>query len=1013
MCVLRNLCVAQRLDSSEIESKSAQNNVLVTANTQWNWDTFPFHSVYTTTNPDINFNIRNINTATDKYTGIINIKIPIFNIELSSEILPIYLSYCTSGIRADDLSSIVGLGWRLFAGGKISRAVRGEPDNFEQLAKTTTDISKWTEENHLKWYSEEWDTQPDLYYFEFPGTSGCFVFDAQKKAHSIPYQHVKIDFDEINNQFKIYDKNGTCYYFGTTESTWELFPINPGVETKECRKYTSVWYLDKIEFLNGDIVSFAYITGTQLSHKNNHRIVQLDYVPGSTKSLPMGSFDVAPTIINPGPKYLDRITYREQQIDFLYDSSGGDRQNMKKLNTITVSKITPSTNKLITRNIEFTYGTFKGSQRLKLTGVQERADESLIKPICSFEYYENIDAPARDSWAIDHWGFYNGPTERFSYYPDIQMVSEFDPNVIAPAFYIASRKPNLEYTRVQSLKKILYPNGGYKEFEYELHKGLNPQTRQMENAGGLRIQKITENDGISSTTSAYSYTYKDGRIYDESPYYILSCSKAISAKETRYTFYLSNRNLSNSADYFGATVVYSSVVETLPNKSSIKYEYIPLNDYKDLPGQLYLQSSNYATVVGVELKGRTPKTSLAWGRNLLRKRIIFDATGDEVASESFIYKADSTNMVCIPGYTMYYTLQKESGRPYVEHYLGEYYSVSCPLMLEQQITYKGKYTPSSKTMFLYKSNYLLSSVSKIEGDRTSTTKEYTFPQDYNICDTTSVIGKLTSRNAIIPLEEITYSNGKIIAAQGRSFRFNEANPHAIVLDCERSLRKAIPIDPGSFIPVKCTTTGITFNNLYQLDNSYLEYNSSGQLLCYSDECGIEHSFLYKENTTRPYVTFHNARYSINPAYNEVYFNDFEDQVGPPCSTAKSGSQVFFASPNTSYLIDKKLKAGDYNVVFWHDDANIILPWKRHVTPLKITSFATAPSVKLGVVAQIDDLCILPCNATFSISEYVPGWGNVSETTEQGSYFKTEYNGFGFPVKITDHRNVVIKKYDYK
>lgn len=109
---------AQSPDSLNYNSINFQN---VFSSTQDKWEAFPVHTTRTTTNPDVNFGIRNINTATDKYTGIANIKIPIYNMELNNGTLPIFLSYCASGIRADDLTTVVGLGWRLSVGGKISK----------------------------------------------------------------------------------------------------------------------------------------------------------------------------------------------------------------------------------------------------------------------------------------------------------------------------------------------------------------------------------------------------------------------------------------------------------------------------------------------------------------------------------------------------------------------------------------------------------------------------------------------------------------------------------------------------------------------------------------------------------------------------------------------------------------------------------------------------------------------------------------------------------------------------
>ena len=152
--------------------------------------------------------IRRINTPTDNYTGLINVKVPLYEMNTGSGTIPISLNYITTGIRVDDLSSFVGLGWELSTGGKITRVVRGQPDNFEQL-KQTSDLTTWNE-GTFEWYtSNEWDTEPDVYYFDIPGHSGSFVFDGNGVAHTIPKQQLKIEFNRDNSRISIHDTDGT------------------------------------------------------------------------------------------------------------------------------------------------------------------------------------------------------------------------------------------------------------------------------------------------------------------------------------------------------------------------------------------------------------------------------------------------------------------------------------------------------------------------------------------------------------------------------------------------------------------------------------------------------------------------------------------------------------------------------------------------------------------------------------------------------------------------------------
>lgn len=336
------------------------------------------------------------------------------------------------------------------------------------------------------------------------------------------------------------------------------------------------------------------------------------------------------------------------------------------------------------------------------------------------------------------------------------------------------------------------------------------------------------------------------------------------------------------------------------------------------------------------------------------------------------------------------------------------------MQLTETKIHKGRYNSASKISYEYDpESGLLRQMKQIDSDGITTETTYTYAQNFEAADTTTLLGRLQRRNVLIPLEEITTRNGKVIAAKGRSFRLNEANRKAIVPDCEKSLIKAEPIDRTSFTSVQCTPTKITFNSHYKNDINYLEYNASGQLLCYQDENGINHSFLYTSNTTRPYMTLHNARLSANLADNEVFFTDFEHLTGPNYLQARSGTKVLSTTPFSAYTINQKLKAGEYTAVFWHDKNGPSQPMKRLTAPVTVASSSTFPSVVFGISGYIDDLCIIPRNATLSTCHYVPGWGNTLETDEQGRDLKTEYNGFGLPVKITNHNGIVVKQYDYK
>ena len=121
------------------------------------------------------------------HTGTPKISIPLHTLEKGDLQLPISLNYHASGIQVAQLSSWVGLGWSLDAGGVITRSVRSGPD--EGNATTDGYYADYgnffnglpTEPELDMALSGEIDTEPDAYFFNFSGFSGKFIFDQNPK----------------------------------------------------------------------------------------------------------------------------------------------------------------------------------------------------------------------------------------------------------------------------------------------------------------------------------------------------------------------------------------------------------------------------------------------------------------------------------------------------------------------------------------------------------------------------------------------------------------------------------------------------------------------------------------------------------------------------------------------------------------------------------------------------------------------------------------------------------------
>jgi hypothetical protein len=75
------------------------------------------------------------------HTGTPNIDIPIYTVQEGPLKMPISVAYHASGLKVMEQSSWVGAGWSLNAGGMITRAVRGMPDEVLSSSGSPTPIS--------------------------------------------------------------------------------------------------------------------------------------------------------------------------------------------------------------------------------------------------------------------------------------------------------------------------------------------------------------------------------------------------------------------------------------------------------------------------------------------------------------------------------------------------------------------------------------------------------------------------------------------------------------------------------------------------------------------------------------------------------------------------------------------------------------------------------------------------------------------------------------------------------
>ncbi|MFN3771750.1 hypothetical protein [Cloacibacterium normanense] len=550
------------------------------------------------------------------YSGLANVSVPIYSISEDGLEFPITLNYNTRGIKVNEESSRVGLGWSLGFPGLISRSMNGQndlqgghgqvngkyfnakaidgqtlvPDLLGYFAiptdyiKLGLDTRLWPTDYKLEKYisgnrvKDNTDFQPDDYYYNLPAASGRFIFKRNKTAVLENIQdNLKIeilDSLDIYNQptrykMKVTDKIGNSYYFNDIESYYNqgasLFFID------------NAWYVSKIVTSNGKEIEFIY---DDLDSTPSYNLYDYYGMPislyndcnngiSSCGNFPFGEKKVLEGLKSFKSKLIKKIIFPSGYVEFTYDT----RQDIYKDKKITSIRIFDNKNKLIKGiNLNHDYfianyttlftelGEWQQDQegyndrdeylkkRLKLTSLDYLDSNSNIVNSEKFEYFDN-NIPAKNSTAVDIWGYFNGETNNQNLFPNFSItVPEAMGNrkgSFGATEYIswsnsektlqisgANRNVIPQFTKMMSLKKIVYPTKGYTEFEYEnntydpqksfvndnnarkisFFQNNNTNGRLYNYAGGLRIKSLLNEDDVNGSyikTYIYHYTTDD------------------------------------------------------------------------------------------------------------------------------------------------------------------------------------------------------------------------------------------------------------------------------------------------------------------------------------------------------------------------------------------------------------------------------------------------------------------------------------------------------------------------
>ncbi|MEM9858941.1 MAG: RHS repeat domain-containing protein [Bacteroidota bacterium] len=416
------------------------------------------------------------NMPVSHYAGIPTINIPLYELKHKDITLPVSLSYHASGIKVSEIASWVGLGWSLNGGGTITRYVRGLPDEIAirgyldksaylgDVAAIIPDTDGFDErlQNLTLGYD---DMEPDVFSFNFAGYSGQFVFNRDRQIVLKPHSNLKVIPPASNNresfqseEWIIMDDKGYSFHFGGLNAidytnTLDI-EINPS--------YSSAWHLTKIVSPSGNEINLTYqpdwishdITS---SYTDYHKITKSGCPNPPPSSVQYSSITFDANVLSEIKSDLVTIQFVLGSRSDISDGSRLTQVNVIDNGTDTIKKsFLLNTSYFLTGS-----GTDFKQKRLRLDSFEElpEAGSPLPNKTHEFVYETGVNLPSRDSYAVDHWGYYNGKTSNTTFMPTIDLANgEF--------YEGANKEADFNYAKANILKRIIYPTKGYTDFNY-------------------------------------------------------------------------------------------------------------------------------------------------------------------------------------------------------------------------------------------------------------------------------------------------------------------------------------------------------------------------------------------------------------------------------------------------------------------------------------------------------------------------------------------------------------------
>lgn len=505
-----------------------------------------------------------------EYNGLVDITVPLYELELDGMKIPVVLNYHSSGIKYDYAGQYAGTpnqtpnandgdagaGWSLSIGGyRISRTINGAPDEkypfydeneAEQYLNSMTVAEK---DSYLAsiYYANRAGSSPvkntkqpykdaefDIFTYMMPSCNGHFILDKNRSPINVEGGSERIQTDSNLDNLIITDGNGFKYYMGKYIDNNLLAEVR----VIDSKNEKVGWPLKRITSPHNRTIDFKYEEFSyDLIKYSSLPIVEPYYLDEATSVMDFSSelpnynelIDVDFTTMN-SDSYM--FPYKELLISEIVAEDVSltiKRRKNEKPNNLIESIEIKRNNKFV-RKIVFNYNIPTGIDwhcLLKNITIEDGFGGKFQK--YSFDYY---DPPIEGFRSLfpDQWGYYSKGKPYLQTSEDRKdlflhaeflnmMVKERRSNHVGTTSllgesFIADYVKTFIFDRSNdnlnphyfSLRRITYPTGGTTEFIYESNEYLD-DTGQRKIGGGQRIKKIVSNANDNNSPVTTIYKY--------------------------------------------------------------------------------------------------------------------------------------------------------------------------------------------------------------------------------------------------------------------------------------------------------------------------------------------------------------------------------------------------------------------------------------------------------------------------------------------------------------------------